>query len=68
MRFNGKHYAFPGGSVGHHFVDALSAELNYFALGHFPAERRLVFSSVILQGDRMIRKGNDICRLLENQL
>ena len=67
MRLDGKHYGLPGGSVGLHFVDALSAELNYFALGQHPAEHS-VFSSVVLQKDRIIRKGNDIDYLLEKWL
>ena len=46
----------------------MTAELNYFALGHYPAECCLVFGSVILQKDRMIKKGSDICRLLEKHL
>ena len=65
VRLNGKQYALPGASVGRHFVDALSAELNYFALGQYPAERCLMFSSVVLHKDRMIKKGNDIHHLLE---
>ena len=59
MRLNGKHYSLPGGSVGQNFADALSVELNYFVLGQYPAERCLVFSSVVLQKDRMIDKGNN---------
>ena len=58
MRCNGKHYTLPGGSVGRHFVDALSAEISYFALGQYFASCCLVYSSVVLQRDRMIRKGN----------
>ena len=68
MRCNGKHYTLPGGSVGQHFVDALSAEINYFALGQYSASCCLVYSSVILQRDRMIRKGNNIYHLLEKWL
>ena len=68
MKLNGRHYVLPGGSVGWCFVDILTAELNYLALGHYPAERCLVFGSVILQKDRMIKKGSDICHLLEKHL
>ena len=68
VRLNGKHYALSGGSVGRHFVDALSAELNYFALGQYPAECCLVFSSVVLQRYRIIKKGNGICHLVEKWL
>ena len=59
----------PGSSMGQHFIDLLSSELNHFALGHYPAEHCLVFGSVILQQDRMIKKGTcDICHLLEKHL
>ena len=33
VRLIGKHYALPGGSVGRHFVDPLSAELNDLGTG-----------------------------------
>ena len=68
MRCNGKHYTLPGGSVGWHFVDALSAEISYFASGQYFASCCLVYSSVVLQRDRMIRKGNNIHHLLEKRL
>ena len=68
MRLNGKHYTLPGDSIGRKFVDALSTELSYFVLGQHPAEHCFMFSSVVLQRDRMIRKGNDICHSLEKRL
>jgi len=34
-------------------------------VGNFPCERVLIFGSVILQHDRMVRKGVDIRRLLD---
>ena len=48
VRCNGKHYTLSGGSVGRHFVDALSAEISYFALGQYFASCYLVYSSVVL--------------------
>ena len=68
VKCNGKHYTLPGGSVDWYFVDALSAEINYFALGQYSASCCLVHSSVVLQRDRMIRKGNNIHHLLEKRL
>ena len=46
----------------------MTAELNHLALGHYPTECCLVFGSVILQKDRMIKKGNVIRCLLEKCL
>ena len=68
VRLNGNHYTLPGGSVWQNFVDALSAELNYFVLGRYPAELCLVFISVVLKRDRMISKGNNNFCLLEKRV
>ena len=68
VRCNGEHYTLPGCSVGCHFVDTLSAEISCFALGQYSASCCLVYSSVVLQRDRMIRKGNNVHCLLEKRL
>ena len=51
---------FLGGAIGQQYVDILTNEINYLVNGTYPSERALVFSSVILQSDRMVRKGADI--------
>ena len=68
VKCNGKHHTLPGCSVGRHFVDALSAEINYFALGQYSASCCFVYSSILLKRDRMIRKGNNIHHLLDKWL
>ena len=68
MKFNGRHCVFPSGSVCWPFVDLMTTESNHLALGHYPAECCLVFGSVILQRDRMIKKGSDLHHLLEKCL
>ena len=65
---SGNHYILPGGSIGRRYVDILAEEVTHFAGGHYPSERILVFGSVILQRDRMVRKGADVRRLLERRL
>ena len=55
----------PGGPVGRRYVDLLTEEVQNLAVGNFPSERVLIFSSVMLQRDRMVRKGADIRRLLD---
>ena len=37
-------------------------------MGNFPSERVLVFSSLMLRRDRMVRKGADIRRLLDQHI
>ena len=37
-------------------------------MGNFPSARVLVFSSVMLQHDRMVRKGTGIQRLLDRRV
>ena len=64
----GPHYSLPGGSVGRKYVDALTDEVSHLASGNYPSERLIVFSSVILQCDRTVKKGCDIRRLLERRL
>ena len=62
---SGNHYVLPGGPTGRRFVDLLTEEIQHLAVGNFPSERVLVFSSVMLQRDRMVHKGADIRRLLD---
>lgn len=64
----GRHYVLPNGSVGRRYIDMLTVELQHLASGTYAAERVIVFSSVMLQRDRMVRKGCDIRRLLDRRL
>jgi len=68
VQHQGLHYSSPGGSVGRHYVELLNEEMNFLCNGTFPAERLLVFSAVILQCDRSVYKGADVCRLLDRRL
>jgi hypothetical protein len=62
------HYSLPGGPVGRKYVDALRDEVLHLASGNYPSERLIIFSSLMLQRDRSVKKGNDIRRLLERRL
>ena len=64
----GNHYLLPGGSIGRKYIDVLTEEISHLAAGNYPSERVLVFSSVMLQRDRMVRKGADIRRLLDRRI
>ena len=60
----GNHYILPGGPIDLHYVETLAEEINHLAVGNFSSDGVLVFSSMILQRDRMVCKGVDIRRLL----
>ena len=68
VHLRGKLYSLPGGATGRKYVDYLSKEVSYFSSGTCSSERLLVFSSLILQRDRTIRKGVDIRRVIERRL
>ena len=42
--------------------------MSHLAAGNYASERLIVFSSVILQRDRMVIKGSDIRRTIERRL
>jgi len=64
----GQHYSLPGGSIGKKYINLLCNELQYLSLGTYHSERLIVFCSVMLQQDRLVRKGCDICCLLERRM
>ena len=58
------HYNLPNGSVGRDFVGLMSSEMNLLVQGSMSSERIIVFLTVILQCDPMVKRDADICRLL----
>ena len=68
IHHRGHHYLLPGGSVGKKYVELLNQELQYFVSGSFPAERVIVFSSLMLQRDRLVHKACDVRRLLDRRM
>ena len=65
IQHQGIHYSLPGGSTGKKYIDILNEELHYLFAGAFPSEKVIVFCSVMLQRDCLIRKGTDIYQLPE---
>ena len=61
-------YIIPGGAVGRRYVGVLSDEVKHTAIGNYPSDRLVVFSAVMLQRDKMIRKVRDIRKLLVRRL
>ena len=60
VQHSGNHYVLPCGPTGRRYVDLLTEEVQHLPVGNFPSEHVLVFSFVMLQRDRMVRKGADI--------
>ena len=68
VRLNGMHYDVPGGAVGRRYVDLLTEEVAHLAAGNFSADRLVVFSSVVLQRDKSVKKMADVRRVLERRM
>ena len=62
------HYHLPSGAVAHDFIKLLSSEISLLAREVERSERVLIFLSVMLQRDPMVRKGTDIRQLLSHHL
>ena len=52
------------------YVDILVDDVNHLAAGNYPSECVLVCGSVILQHDKLVKKGTDnkFCCVLERQI
>ena len=68
VSFKSSHYDLLSGPVGHEFIDCLTSEVSLLARGLACSERLIIFLSVLLQRDPLIRRGTDICRLQGNRL
>lgn len=63
-----KQYSLPGGTIGRHFVDLLTSEVNLLGEGKEQSERLLCFTSLLLHRDLMIKKISDIRRILTKRM
>ena len=52
----GKQYSLPDGGVGTRFVNMLSEEIERCTEGRQPSEREFIFTALILQRNKMVRK------------
>ena len=68
VQHSSNHYILPSGSTGHKYVDVLTEEVTHLAVGNYPSEDVLAFSSVVLQRDRMVRKGTDVRHLFKQHI
>jgi hypothetical protein len=68
VHLDNKLYHIPGGSIGRQYVDLLCSETTLLAEGTYSSERLMVFSAVMLQRDRLVRKGIDIRRVLRRRM
>lgn len=64
----GRQYDLPSGLVASRFVEILASEINSLTAGDYPSERVLVFLSVTLQRNRLIKRAKDIRVMLERRL
>ena len=68
VELRGKQYELPNGNVGKRFVNILAEEIERCTAGRQPSEREFVFTALILQRDRMVRKAKDIRPLLSRRM
>ena len=68
VALQGKQYELPDGRVGTRFVHMLAVELERLAAGRQSSERVFLFSMLVLQRDKLVKKGRDIHPLLTRRL
>ncbi len=63
------HYDIPGGPIGRRYVDMLSSEVQQLAADNYTADCLVVFSSLLLQRDKGVKKmAADVRRILERRM
>ena len=66
--YSGSVYDLPGGNVGKEFVGMLVDEIMFVSEKVFCSERVIVFCRVVLQRDRMVKKGCDVRLLVKRRM
>ena len=67
-QLTGSHYFLPTGAVGRHYVTLLTEEIKLLSQQIHTSERLIVFSSVILQRDKMIKGAKEVRRIIDRRL
>ena len=68
VALRGKQYLLPDGGVGTRFVSMLSEEIERYTKGQQRSEREFIFTALILQRNKMVSKGRDVCPLLTRRM
>ena len=64
----GKQYQLPGGNVGTRFVNLLAVEIERCTAKRQPSEREFIFTALVLQRNKMVKKAKDIRPLLTRRM
>ena len=68
VELRGKQYQLPHGNVGKRFLNILSEEIERCTAGRQTSEREFIFTALVLQRDKMVRKAKDIRPLLSRRM
>uniref|UniRef100_A0A1X7UF79 Tesmin/TSO1-like CXC domain-containing protein n=1 Tax=Amphimedon queenslandica TaxID=400682 RepID=A0A1X7UF79_AMPQE len=67
-QLSGSHYSLPRGPIGRRYVSLLTDEIKFLAQKQHSSERLILFTSVMLQRDKMVKKAGDIKRIIDKRL
>ena len=68
VSLRGKQYALPDGNAGSRFVNILADEIESCNAGRQPSEREFIFTSLVLQRNKAVRKAKDIRPMLMRRM
>ena len=64
----GKQYNLPNGNTSIHFISLLTKEIEHVTKNEYPSERVIVYISVILQREKLVKRAKDIRILMSQRL
>ena len=68
VTLRGRQYSLPDGGIGTSFVNMLSEEIERCTDGRQRSEREFIFTALVLQRNKMVRKGRDVRPLLARRM
>ena len=68
VALRGKRYSLPDGGIGTSFVNMLSEEIERCMEGRQRSQREFIFTALVLQHNKMVSKGRDVCPLLTRRM